>query len=437
MVDLSGRQRLSQLGESVIIPFGEDGSAHRTRETPLSGRQHAAGDPRDAREAVTDELAGALFASFARRDQRKKGEQYLRGLLKVQGRKSIRNIAAQVGGPAAEQSLHHFISSSTWDWMPVREALAVHLAQLSAPQAWVVHPMSIPKAGEQTVGVDYGLDPCLGVFRGQRAFGVWHASETLNTPVNWRLYLPDSWMRDETRRRRAEIPEEVGEETLEECAAAAFLESMGSWRLPSRPVVLNTYIDRVESTIGRFTDAGIPVIARIGDSSQLMVHDPALPGYGGGALTAGQILASVKGLRRPVEWADQIDPYGVPRSSLAVAVRVGAAPGGVRGRRPGHGDGVRDLRLLGEWQDPLRSPGAFWVTNMVSVPTSALVRLTKLGGRACRDLSAAGEDVGLKDFEGRSFRGWHRHVTLASAAYAIAAYTRAHRRSREYVARSA
>jgi hypothetical protein len=386
---------------------------------------------------VTRELADALFASFARRDQRKKGEQYLRGLLQVQGRKSIRNIAAHVGGPAAEQSLHHFISSSTWDWTPVREALAVHLTQVSAPQAWVVHPMSIPKAGDQSVGVDYGLDPCLGVFRGQRAFGVWHASETLNTPVNWRLFLPDSWTQDDTRRRRAEIPEEAGEATLEECAASAFLGTMRDWRLASRPVVLNTHVGHVEATIGRFTDAGVPVIARVGDSAQFLVHDPALPGYGGGALAAEQILASVTGLRRPVEWADQLDPWGARRSSLAVAIRVGAAASrNVRAGRPGHGAGW-DLKLVGEWQDPRRSPGALWVTNMMSVPTSALVRLTKLGGRACRDLSAAGEDVGLKDFEGRSFRGWHRHMTLASAAYAVAALTRRQRGAKDYLPRSA
>ncbi len=35
------------------------------------------------------------------------------------------------------------------------------------------------------------------------------------------------------------------------------------------------------------------------------------------------------------------------------------------------------------------------------------------------DLDQVGEDAGLRDFEGRSFRGWHRHITLASAAHAI------------------
>ena len=376
----------------------------------------------EGREAATRELAEVLFTSFARRDQRQKGEQYLRGMLNTPGRKSIRNIAAHVGGSGAEQSLHHFISSSTWDWQPVREALAAYLSRLSPPQAWVVHPMPIPKAGEQSVGVDQGYDPCLGAFRGQRAFGVWYASEHLNTPINWRLFLPDSWMQDTARRRQAEIPEGAGEETLEECAASAVLEVLGSWKVPSRPVVLNTHIGHVGSTMGRFTRAGVPVIARVSGTARLSVHDPALPGYGGGPLAAQQILAAVNGLRRKVGWADPAGPAAAA-GGLTAAVRVGAAGGGVRGRRPGAGDDGADLMLLGEWSGGRSSPDALWVTNMTSVPAVALLRMTKLGGRACRDLAAVGEDVGLKDFEGRSFKGWHRHITLASAAHAVAALT--------------
>lgn len=91
-----------------------------------------------SREDVYAELCAALFSGFPRRDQRLKAEQYLHGLLTAQGRKSIRNIAAQIGGPAAEQSLHHFVSSSTWDWQPMRAALAHFLERNSCPQAWVV-----------------------------------------------------------------------------------------------------------------------------------------------------------------------------------------------------------------------------------------------------------------------------------------------------------
>ncbi|WP_245936157.1 IS701 family transposase [Streptomyces cahuitamycinicus] len=382
----------------------------------------ASGGSGDAWEGPARELSDVLFTSFARRDQRQKGEQYLRGLLRTSGRKSIRNIAAHVGGPAAEQSLHHFISSSTWDWMPVREALAAHLEQVVAPRAWVVRSMPILKAGHHSVGVDEVFDPCLGqAFRGQHAFGVWHASETFSAPVHWRLHLPQTWVQDDNRRRRAEVPEGVGEETEEECASAAVLETMTSWRVPLRPVVLNAHVTRVATTVGRFTDAGVPVIVRVGGATRLTVRDPALPGHGAGPLGAEQILAAVRGLGRPVQWTDPTGPFRARRVSAAVTVRVGAVSTSARLSRTGHGNG--ELVLLGEWEAAGRAPSAMWVTNMASVPASALLRMTKLAARARRDLAEVGERVGLKDFEGRSFRGWHRHVTLASAAHAVVALT--------------
>ncbi|MFC9427834.1 IS701 family transposase [Streptomyces sp. NPDC056987] len=366
---------------------------------------------------MTRELADVLLASLVRRDQREKGLQYLRGLLSTSGRKSIRNVAAHVGGPGAEQSLHHFISSSTWDWVPVREALAAHLEEVSAPQAWVVRSMPILKAGYQSVGVDEVFDPCMGqAFRGQHAFGVWYASESFSVPVHWRLHLPQTWVLDDNRRRRAEIPEAVDEETEEECASSAVLTTMTSWRVPVRPVVLNTYVAHIAATVGRFTRAGVPVLVRADGASLLTMRDPALPGYGGGPLGAQQILAGVRGLGRPVEWAD---PAGMPcvrRTSTAVTVRVGAAKSARLSRV---GAGGEDLVLLGEWEDSGHAPTAMWVTNMASVPAGVLLRMTKLAGRARRDLAEIGEQVGIKDFEGRSFRGWHRHITLASAAHAV------------------
>ncbi|QLH21594.1 transposase [Streptomyces sp. Rer75] len=393
---------------------GMDADLGRRRPRP------AAGGLLDAREALTRELADVLFTSFVRRDQREKGEQYLRGLLRARGRKSIRNVAAHVGGPAAEQSLHHFISSSTWDWMPVREALAAHLEQAIAPQAWVVRSMPILKAGHQSVGVDRVFDPCLGhAFRGQHAFGVWYANEMFSVPVHWRLHLPETWVQDDNRRRRADIPEAVGEESAEECASAAVLMALTSWQVPVRPVVLNTHVTRIAATVGRFTQAGVPVIVRASGASPVTVRDPALPGYGAGPLGAQQILAAVRGLGRRVEWTDPASPSRTRCDSVAVAVRVGGA---ARSGRPGR-DGTREgeLMLLGEWESGSHVPTAMWITNMASVPVGTLLRMTKLAGRARRDLEQVGEHVGLKDFEGRSFSGWHRHITLASAAHAVVA----------------
>ncbi|MGW4159097.1 IS701 family transposase [Streptomyces sp. NPDC004788] len=357
------------------------------------------------------ELCAALFSGFPRRDQRMKAEQYLRGLLTAQGRKSIRNIAAQIGGPAAEQSLHHFISSSTWDWRPMRAELARYLQRHGAPQAWVVRPMPIPKAGQHSVGVDRRFDPEQGqVFRGQQAFGVWFAGEETSVPVNWRLFLPDPWVKDPTRRDRAEVPEGAGEETLEECAVNAALDTARWPDVARKPVLLDIRGGAGRAALHRLALAGVPVVARIGTNCRLTVADRSLPGFGAGPLTALQILESLKGLRRPVSWVDSAAGVRSSRTSLATAVRVTLpVPPGER---------QRPLLLLGEWDDPRRSPARLWITDLTGSAVGPLLRLTKLSRRVERDFRQVGEGAGLRDFVGRSFRGWHRHITLASAAHA-------------------
>ncbi|MCX4824940.1 transposase [Streptomyces sp. NBC_01142] len=364
---------------------------------------------------VLGELSHELFASLRRRDQRQRGEQYVRGLLTARGRKSVRNIAAAVGHPEAEQNLHHFIADSTWDWQPIRAALALQLEQMAPSMAWVVEPLPIPKAGQHSVGVGRRLHPQLGhMFRGQEAFGLWFATPHMSMPVNWRLFLPDTWVRDPERRDRASVPDEIRPETRDECAAAVVLEAVRQWQLPPRPVVIDGRGAGLQAVVQRFAAAQVPVLVRVTPSALFSVADAALPGYGAGALPAQRILQSVQGLRRPVQYADP-DPVPVARSVLAAAVPV-ELPAQHGGRaRP-----LRPLRLLGEWHDPQRPPARLWLTDAHRVPVPTLLRMTKLPRRVAADLAVAGEASGLRDYAGRSFDGWHRHITLASVAHSVA-----------------
>jgi hypothetical protein len=361
---------------------------------------------------VLTELGAALFSRFRRKDQRQKADQYLQGLLFAEGRKSIRNIAAHVGGAAAEQSLHHFISSSTWDWRPMRADLAAYVERAGAPRAWVVRSLHIPKAGEHTVGVDRLFAPQLGhMFRGQQAFGLWFASEEMSVPVNWRLLLPEQWVTDHERRARAEVPQEAGRETPEECAVAVALDTARNWNVTRRPVLLDLRGSAVRPTLARLARARVPVVGRIGASCRLTVADQALPGFGAGPLPAQQILESTKGLRRPVHWLDPAR-RNTSQTSLASVVRVSLLDPQAGRQRP--------MLLLGEWRDPQRPPVQVWLTDLMNAPVAPLLRLTKLTRRVHRDFTEVGEEVGLRDFVGRSYRGWHRHITLASAAHAAA-----------------
>ncbi|MFD9319341.1 IS701 family transposase [Streptomyces sp. NPDC060053] len=360
------------------------------------------------------ELSAALFPQVLRRkDQRWWAEQYVRGLLAADGRKSVRRIASAVGGGAAEQSLHHLIAASTWSWSPMREELARYLQDAMTPSAWVVQPMAIPKVGEHSVGVGRHLVPCPGrPDNGQQAFGLWFASEQSSAPVNWRLHLPGGWIRDPERRRRAEIPDGVVEETLEECAAAVVRSTL-KWRVPRRPVVLGAAGPDLGATLRRYQNAGVPLLVRVSAATTVTVREPSLPGFGAGPLSAGHIADSVRALRRPVRWADPLSGPAAVQSSLVVGVPVALPQAGTDDGRP--------ALLIGEWSDPRRPPTEFWLTYLDRTPVPVLLRLAKLARRVTRDCATAGEQVGLRDFVGRSFRGWHRHTTLASVAYAARA----------------
>ncbi|MEV7614838.1 transposase [Streptomyces sp. NPDC089799] len=363
---------------------------------------------RDPALDVGEELCAAVLGSLRRRDQREKGRQYVLGLLATRGRKSIRNIATHTGGVGAEQSLHHFISDSTWDWQPIRAALAEYLGQLSPLTSWVVQPMSIPKGGEQSVGTGHRFDPHRGqMFRGQQAFGVWFCSPELTTPAGWRLFLPEDGSGGTPH-----AGVDSGDLSYEECAATAALDMVRQTGLPARPIVLDVRGIGTRATMNRFTEAGLPVLARIDPGTRLLVTDPALPGHGAGTLAARDVLRNVRGLRLPVKWADPLS-QGRWRTSWVSAVRV-MMPDPSPARR-------RHLMLVGDWVDPTHPPAELWITDMLRPPAAALLRMTKQTRRVTEASRQSAQEIGLRDFSGRSLSGWHRHVTMASVAHAARA----------------
>ena len=70
---------------------------------------------------VIEDFAASMFGGFARRDQRAKGELYLRGLMLDGKRKSMQPMAARLG--VDHQQLQQFVSTSTWDHVEVRRRL--------------------------------------------------------------------------------------------------------------------------------------------------------------------------------------------------------------------------------------------------------------------------------------------------------------------------
>lgn len=78
----------------------------------------------------------------------------------------------------------------------------------------------------------------------------------------------------------------------------------------------------------------------------------------------------------------------------------------------------RQLVLVGEWTDPHRLPSQLWITDLTRLSAGRLLRLTKQAPRVALTSQHSGQELGLRDYTGRSLHGWHRHVTLASIAHA-------------------
>lgn len=355
-------------------------------------------------DLILDELCPSIFSSLPRRDQRQKGIEYLHGLVRARGRKSIRNIALAVGGHATEQYLHHFISDSTWDCLPVRRALAGYVGRIAAPRAWVVRPIVIPKAGVHSVGVVRRFCPDLGqTLNAQHAMGVWAVSDEITVPVNWRLHLSHAWVEDAGRRSRAAIPDGVRPETLDDCVIEAFLDTAARTDFPACPVVMDVHGADVHAAVTRLRAARAPLLMRISGTQLLTVTDPNLPRHNAEPLPAHQIMRVVGDMRRPV---------GGRWPCLTATVRV-SLPGTV-GRQG-------DLVLLGVSQVGDPWPAELWLSSQPAAHPADLLRTCRFIDRVDRDFATHTDQVGIRDFTGRSFTGWHRHVTLASAAHTVVA----------------
>jgi hypothetical protein len=91
--------------------------------------------------------------------------------------------------------------------------------------------------------------------------------------------------------------------------------------------------------------------------------------------------------------------------------------------RPAHRDNLlseprAEEWLLIEWPRDETEPIKHWFSTLSeTVAFDRLVDLTKLRWRIERDDQELKQELGLGDYEGREWRGFHHHATLCIAAY--------------------
>ncbi|MFC5256451.1 transposase [Streptomyces cinereospinus] len=164
---------------------------------------------------------------------------------------------------------------------------------------------------------------------------------------------------------------------------------------------------------------------------------PRLPRYRGRARSLKDLVtAAGRGRLRRCIWRQgskgsmagrfivmEVRPAGVAATKAA---REGA------GGRAGW-DGVLPTEtLIAEWPAHQDEPTDYWLTSLpADTALRQLVRMAKIRWRIQHDCRELKHGLGLDHFEGRTWRGWHHHVTLVTAAHAFLTLQRITRSPKE------
>lgn len=380
----------------------------------------------EAQRAGLIEFAAEMYRPLVRRDQRAKGEQYVRGLLLEGRRKSIQPMAARLAD-GDEEGLQHFITDSPWDDLPVRRRLARRMTAEIEPEGWIVDDTGLPKDGRFSPGVAHQYCGALGKTANcQVLVSVNAASDRASCPLQWRLFLPKPWDQDEERRRRARIPEEVRHVPKWQLALE-IIDQLLEWGLERRVVQADGGYGDITAFRTGLEERELEYVVQVKGVTSAQPADavPVAPDYQGrGRPPVPRYPDKPSNLRELVlaVGREQVRTVGWregdrgPLASQFIALRVRPANDAQRDE-----DGVLPERwLLAEWPEGKDEPVKYWLSNLPSeTPIITLVRFAKLRWRVEHDYRELKQCLGLDHYEGRTFCGLHHHLTCVTVAHAF------------------
>ena len=347
-----------------------------------------------------------IQSRFLRSDLRGSVRAYLQGLLAPIDRKNGWQLAQQAGFPTP-YAVQHLLGRAKWDAHALRDDLRAYvLKYLGDPEGiLVIDETGFLKKGNKSVGVarQYSgtagrIENCqIGVFlgyTGAKGFAF----------LDRELYLPQVWAEDSERRTAASVPEETTFATKSELARTMLERAfVGGARCAF--VTADEVYGKDSKLRLYLEEKAQPYVLAVGcnqyvwtDFSQRRVDalGAALPANAWQRLSCG---TGSKG-ERFYEWAWQpINGAHDPPWQRFVLVR-------------------RSL------SDP--SDLAYYLCFApASTPLQKLVEVAGARWSIEVGFEAAKGEVGLDEYEVRSWQGWYRHVTLSLLAHAFLSVLRA------------
>src|SRR6516225_3669916 len=355
----------------------------------------------DARRWATglEAVVGWIAPRFGRVEPRRRALAYLRGLLSAAERKNGWQLAEQAGDRTPD-GMQDFLSRVHWEAELVRDDLRAYVAAHLGDEQAVLDESGFLKKGDKSCGVQRQYSGTAGRIENCQ-IGVFlsYASRHGQALIDRALYLPHSWAADRLRRLGAGVPETVVFMTKPKLGAA-MLERAFAAGMPCAWVVGESVYGADYELRRCIEQHGRGYVMTV-TSAQRLGYKPVADWLEEVAAKAWQRLSAGAGAKGPrlYDWAYL--PY-----------RAAVAPGWQKG-------------LL--IRRKIKQPSEFTFYLTLSPTTTTLAELVQVAGRrwtveVC--FEAAKGEVGLDQYEVRSWTGWHRHITLAMLAHAYLAVLR-------------
>jgi len=360
---------------------------------------------------------------------------YVSGLIGPGDRKSIQPMAERLVAGDYDQ-LHHFIAAGVWNAAPVEEELLVQADRLvgGGDAVLVIDDTAIAKKGRHSVGVAAQYASALGKTANcQTLVSLTLARGEVPLMLTLRLFLPESWASNRARLKRAGVPAE--------------------YRTPrTKPEMALAELDRVISAGVRFgnvlADAGYGMSApfrqgltarkltwAVGIPRHLKVYPPdvqmiwPVAGRGRPRRRAVPDVLSIaaEGMLVDAPWRNicwRIGTKGKLQARFA-AVRVRVADGPPqriwdKGQQHLPGE---EAWLIGEHR--MSGEKKYYLANLPAKTTLRALAATIKARWICEQAhQQLKEELGLDHFEGRSWKGLHRHALMTMIAYAFLQHRR-------------
>jgi SRSO17 transposase len=159
-----------------------------------------------------DALLDQVGPRFGRAEPRRRARDYVRGVLSGLGRVNAWTIA-EFAGDRDPDGMQRLLNAARWDAGGVRDDLRDWVVARfgSASGVLVLDEIAFPKSGSRSAGVQRQYLPRTGrVENAQLGTFLAYGSDAGRALVDRELFLPESWVRDRDRCRRAGVPDEVG-----------------------------------------------------------------------------------------------------------------------------------------------------------------------------------------------------------------------------------